>query len=103
MIMTLEFWKKSGETAIRVAAASAIGALGTGEILTAFEINWLDIGGIALLAGVVSILGSLAVPEPAIREARRGAKRALEAERLSALEAAEKKSKAAAKRKASNK
>jgi hypothetical protein len=75
MIMTLEFWKKSGETAIRVAAASAIGALGTGEILTALNVNWLDVAGIALLAGVVSILGSLAVPEPEVRAARREAKR----------------------------
>jgi hypothetical protein len=75
MLMTSVFWKTAGETAIRVAAASALGVIGASE-LSAFTVDWTQIGGIALLAGVVSILTSISIPTPEVRAAKREAARA---------------------------
>jgi len=96
MIMTAEFWKSTGETAIKAAAAAALGVIGTDQLITAMSVDWTQVGGVALLAGIVSILTAIIAPNPDIRAAKREAVR-LEAE---AKAAAEKKAAAAAKRKA---
>lgn len=96
MIMTAEFWKSTGETAIKAAAAAALGLLGADQFITAMSVDWTHVGGVALLAGIVSILTAIVAPNPDIRAAKREAVR-LEAE---ARAAAEKKAAAAAKRKA---
>ena len=75
-MMTIEFWKSATENAIRAAAAAAIGVLGTDQLISAIGVNWAEIGGIALMAGIVSILASVAIPAPETR----AAKRALQAE-----------------------
>jgi hypothetical protein len=96
MIMTAEFWKSAGETAIKAAAAAALGVIGADQFITAMSVDWTQVGGVALLAGIVSILTAIVAPNPDIRAAKREAVR-LEAE---ARAAAEKKAAAAAKRKA---
>jgi hypothetical protein len=96
MIMTAEFWKSAGETAIKAAAAAALGVIGADQFITAMSVDWTQVGGVALLAGIVSILTAIVAPNPDIRAAKREAVR-LEAE---AKAAAEKKAAAAAKRKA---
>lgn len=96
MIMTAEFWKSTGETAIKAAAAAALGVIGADQFITAMSVDWTQVGGVALLAGIVSILTAIVAPNPDIRAAKREAVR-LEAE---ARAAAEKKDAAAAKRKA---
>jgi len=96
MIMTAEFWKSTGETAIKAAAAAALGVIGTDQLITAMSVDWTQVGGVALLAGIVSVLTAIVAPNPDIRAAKREAVR-LEAE---AKAAAEKKAAAAAKRKA---
>lgn len=96
MIMTAEFWKSTGETAIKAAAAAALGVIGADQFITAMSVDWTQVGGVALLAGIVSILTAIVAPNPDIRAAKREAVR-LEAE---ARAAAEKKTAAAAKRKA---
>lgn len=78
-MLTIAFWKSAGETAIKAAAAAALGAIGSSELLTAVSIDWAQVGGIALLAGIVSILTSIVVPSPEVRAAKREAAR-LEAE-----------------------
>lgn len=71
MIMTAEFWKSTGETAIKAAAAAALGVIGTDQLITAMSVDWTQVGGVALLAGIVSILTAIVAPNPDIRAAKR--------------------------------
>lgn len=75
MLMTVDFWKSAGEAAIKAAAAAALGVIGADQFLSALTIDWAAVGGISLLAGIVSILTSVAVPTPEVRAVRRMAKR----------------------------
>lgn len=96
MLSNSQFWLSSLETAIRTAAAAALGVIGAEQFLTAFSVDWATVGGVALLAAIVSLLTSVAVPNPDIRAARAAEKARVAAEE----EAAAKKAAAAAKRKA---
>ena len=69
MIMTVAFWKSAGERAIKTAAQAAIALLGTDQFVSALDVNWTEVGGIALLAGVLSILTSIVVPAESTRAA----------------------------------
>lgn len=62
MIMTVAFWKSAGERAIKTAAQAAIAILGTDQFVSAMDVNWAEVGGIALLAGILSILTSIVIP-----------------------------------------
>jgi len=73
--MTADFWKTSGEAAIKAAAAAALAVIGTDQFLSAMSVDWTQVGGVALLAGVVSLLTSIVVPDAQTRAARREAKR----------------------------
>jgi hypothetical protein len=99
MVMNAQFWQSSIETAIRTAAAAALGVIGAEQFITAFSVDWVTVGGVALLAAVVSVLTSVAVPNPDIRAARAAAKAQAAAE----AEAQAKREAAAAKRKAAKK
>lgn len=76
MIMTADFWKTSGEAAIKAAAAAALAVIGTDQFISAMAVDWAQVGGVALLAGVVSLLTSIVVPDAQTRAARREAKQA---------------------------
>lgn len=100
-MLTIEFWKSAGETAVKAAAAAALGVIGSSELLSAVAVDWAQVGGIALLAGIVSILTSIVVPAPEVRAAKREAARAeAEAAAVAATKAAVKKSAAKATKKA---
>lgn len=71
MIMTVGFWKSAGEAAIKAAAAAALGVIGADQFLSAMSIDWSAVGGVALLASIVSVLTSVVVPTPEVRTARR--------------------------------
>lgn len=71
MIMTVEFWKSAGEAAIKAAAAAALGVIGADQLISAMSIDWSAVGGVALLASIVSVLTSVVVPTPEVRTARR--------------------------------
>jgi hypothetical protein len=98
MFTSPQFWASSFETAIRTAAAAALGVIGADQ-LTALDVDWATIGGVALLAAIVSLLTSVAVPNPDIRAVRQEAKR----QEALAAEAEAKKAAAAAKRRAAKK
>ena len=100
MLTTPQFWASSIETAIRTAAAAALGVIGADQLITAFDVDWATVGGVALLAAVISVLTSVAVPSPDIRAAKATARAQAEAEAAAEAEAQAKKEAAAARRKA---
>ena len=61
-VNTIEWCKKAGVRAVKTMAQSAIGAIGAAVTLGA--VDWRVVGSTAVLAGVVSILTSVAgIPE----------------------------------------
>lgn len=98
MIMTSTFWKSTVEVAIKAAAAAALGVIGANELLSVAGVDWTQVGGVAVLAAIVSVLTAIVAPNPDVRAARREARAAEAAEAA----ASEKKAAAAAKRKASS-
>lgn len=57
-----QWWKAAGVRAVRTTAQAAASAIGTTAVF--YEVDWKLIGGIALLAGIMSILTSLSgLPE----------------------------------------
>lgn len=57
-----EWWKAAGIRAIKTVAQTAIATIGTTAVFT--DVNWAVVGGSALLAGILSLLTSLAgLPE----------------------------------------
>ena len=58
-MFTREFWSYSGERAIKTVAQSALAFLGSGSI-GLFTIDWVSLGSVALGAGLLSILTSVA-------------------------------------------
>lgn len=62
MIMTVAFWKSAGERAIKTAAQAAIAILGADQLVSAMAVNWAEVGGVALFAGILSVLTSIVIP-----------------------------------------
>lgn len=61
--MSRAWWKAAGVRALRTVAQAALGVIG-GSALTMGEVNWLAVASTAALAGIVSLLMSLAgLPE----------------------------------------
>ena len=62
--MTKKWWKAAGIRAVKTVAQAAVAAIGTTAMLN--EVDWLVVGSTALLAGVLSLLTSIAgLPEVA--------------------------------------
>lgn len=60
--MTKNWWKAAGIRAVKTVAQAAVAAIGTAAMFS--EVNWLVVGSTALLAGVLSLLTSVAgLPE----------------------------------------
>ena len=62
--MTAEFWKAAAIRAIRTVAQTAVATIGTTAVLE--EVNWIMVGSSALLAGILSILTSIATGLPEV-------------------------------------
>ena len=62
--MTKEFWKAALIRAVRTIAQTAVATIGT----TAFmqDVNWVMVGSSSLLAGILSILTSIATGLPEV-------------------------------------
>lgn len=59
---TLKWLKAAGIRAIKTVAQSAIAMIGTAVVMG--DVNWLQLGSAAVLAGIVSLLTSVAgLPE----------------------------------------
>lgn len=64
--MSKEFWRAAGIRALRTVCQAAIASIGTAALIS--EVNWLAVGSTALLAGVLSILNSIATGLPEVPE-----------------------------------
>ena len=60
------FWKCALIRALRTLAQTAIATIGTTAVLE--EVNWLLVGSSAVLAGILSILNSIATGLPEVDE-----------------------------------
>lgn len=62
LFMTRNWWKAAGVRAVKTVAQAAVAAIGTTAMLN--EVDWLVVASTALLAGVLSLLTSIAgLPE----------------------------------------
>ena len=60
--MTKKWWKAAGVRAIKTVAQTAIATIGTTAVMA--EVNWLVVASASLLAGILSLLTSVAgLPE----------------------------------------
>lgn len=60
--MTLNWWKAAGIRAIKTIAQTAVATIGTSAVLG--DVNWLAVGSASVLAGILSMLTSIAgIPE----------------------------------------
>lgn len=60
--MNAKWWKAAGVRAIKTVAQTAIATIGTSAILS--EVNWLVVASSSALAGILSLLTSIAgLPE----------------------------------------
>lgn len=62
--MTKEFWKAAAIRAIRTVAQTAVASISTAYLIT--EVNWIAVGSASLLAGILSILTSIATGLPEV-------------------------------------
>ena len=61
-IVKKNFWKAAGIRALRTVAQTAIAAIGTSALVE--DVNWLAVGSAAVLAGILSLLTSIATGLP---------------------------------------
>ena len=61
-MFTKKWWKAAGMRAIKTVAQTAIATIGTSAVLS--DVNWLAVASASVLAGVLSLLTSVAgLPE----------------------------------------
>lgn len=63
--MGLDFWKAAGIRALRTICQTAVASIGTAAVLQ--EVNWLYVISASLLAGLLSILNSIATGLPEVK------------------------------------
>jgi len=59
VIWTIGFWRGAAERAVKTAAQTAVAFFVVGETGVA-DVDWATVGGISLVAAIVSVLTSLA-------------------------------------------
>ncbi len=59
---TKEFWRAAARRALRTFAQTAVATIGTAALLE--EVNWLAVASASVLAGILSILNSIATGLP---------------------------------------
>lgn len=64
--MRKDFWKAAAIRGLRTVAQTAIAAIGTAAVLE--QVNWLAVASAAVLAGVLSLLTSIATGLPEVEK-----------------------------------
>lgn len=62
--MGKEFWKAAGIRALRTVCQTAVATIGTTAVIQ--DVNWMLVGSSSLLAGILSILTSIATGLPEV-------------------------------------
>ena len=62
--MTRNFWRAAGIRALRTICQTAVASMGTAALIT--EVNWVQVLSASALAGVLSILTSVATGLPEV-------------------------------------
>jgi hypothetical protein len=62
MLTSKAFWESAIERAVKTFAQTALALLGTSQVVSAIDVNWGEIGGVSILAAVLSVLTSIALP-----------------------------------------
>ena len=62
MLTSTAFWASAGERAIKTVAQTALALLGTSQLISVVNVDWAQIGGVSILAGILSLLTSIALP-----------------------------------------
>lgn len=62
--MTKEFWKAALIRAVRTIAQTAVATIGTTMVMQ--DVDWIMVGSASLLAGVLSVLTSIATGLPEV-------------------------------------
>ena len=66
MIIRNKFWRAALIRAIKTICQTAVATIGTAALMS--DVNWLMVGSASLLAGVLSILTSIAAGLPEVEE-----------------------------------
>jgi hypothetical protein len=83
MLTSTAFWASAGERAIKTVAQTALALLGTSQLIPVVSIDWTEIAGVSVVAGVISLLTSIALPSTEVKQSIR-----LESEATAAAAAA---------------
>lgn len=59
-----EFWRAAGIRALRTVCQTAVAMIGTSVLLT--EVNWINVASASVLAGILSVLTSVATGLPEV-------------------------------------
>lgn len=62
--MTKEFWIAAGIRALRTICQTAVSVIGVSAVMS--EVDWLYVGSASLLAGILSVLTSVATGLPEV-------------------------------------
>ena len=62
--MNSDFWKAAGIRALRTVCQTAVASMGTAALIT--EVNWVQVLSASALAGVLSVLTSIATGLPEV-------------------------------------
>ena len=68
--MNADFWRAAGIRAIRTICQTAVAMIGTSVLLT--DVNWAAVASASALAGILSLLTSVATGLPEIEEEPEG-------------------------------
>lgn len=63
-IKNKDFWRATAIRAIKTICQTAIATIGTASLLS--EVNWIVVGSASLLAGILSVLTSIATGLPEV-------------------------------------
>lgn len=64
-MFTKQWWKAAGMRAIKTVAQTAIATIGTSVVLS--DVNWVAVGSASVLAGLLSLLTSVAMGVPEVK------------------------------------
>ena len=66
---TKEWLVMAAERAIKTVAQTALATIAATQVLGLFQVDWLNVLSVALLAGAMSVLTSIAFPSKEMKEA----------------------------------